>query len=295
MLAAPESPFTVTVLTRTDSTADFASLLGTTSGVVTVIRGDYTLETLKSAFQGQDAVISATSVFTIETIQEIILEAARATGVQRVVLNEFADSPIYQDGLPELMVYRRVKDKVREHAQRLSDESVNSDGSRSFTWSAVATGNLIDLSLKKYPIFGFDIQNRTARLVDNGVELITATTLRDIGIAVRGILLHPKETANRYIHVRSTCTSQSEILQAFRDATKEEWTVTHASSSSLLENGRKAFAAGERKGMLDLLVAQLFEKGANRSIVVPTEKSDNGLVGVQERPVIDIVRDVLGD
>lgn len=190
------------------------------------------------------------------------------------------------------MIYREAKDRVREYAQRLSDDSTSASGSK-FSWTAIATGNLIDLSLRRYPIFGFDLQSRTARFVDDGSEPFTATTLRDIGIAVRGILLHPDKIASRYVHIRSTYTTQREILAAFEAATDGKWPVSHVSSKDLLENERKAFAAGERNGMLDLLIAQLFEKGGNRSVVVPAEKSDNELLGVEEKPVSIIVQEVL--
>lgn len=256
-----------------------------------MIRQDYTLDNLKSIFHDQDAVVSATSVFTID-LQTTILDAAKATGIKRFILNEYANSPIYQTGLPELMIYREVKDRVRDYAQRLADDSANAGASK-FTWTAIATGNLIDLSLRKYPIFGFDLQNRTARLVDDGSEPFTATTLRDIGVAVRGILLHPEETANRYVHIRSIYTTQRDILDAFEAAIGQKWPVSYVASKDLLEGGRRGFAAGERKGMLDLLIAQLFEKGGNRSVVVPAEKSDNGLLGIEEKTVSIIVEEVL--
>lgn len=281
---------TITILTRPDSKAEFSNIQRQ-HPTITVIRQDYTIDNLRSVFHDQDAVVSATSVFTID-LQTTILDAAKAAGIKRFILNEYANSPIYQTGLPELMIYREVKDRVREYAQRLSDESVGAEGDK-FTWTAIATGNLIDLSLRKYPIFGFDLQARTARLVDDGDEPFTATTLRDIGVAVRGILSHPEETMNRYAHIRSTYTTQREILDAFEAATGEKWPVSYVSSKDLLESGRKGFAAGDRKGMLDLLIAQLFEKGANRSVVVPAEKSDNELLGVEEKPISVIVEEIL--
>lgn len=251
----------------------------------------YTFNDLKVAFVDQDTVISATSVFTID-LQTMILDAARAANVKRFILNEYANSPVYQTGLPELMPYRIAKDRICEHAQRLSGES-KEGGSETFTWTGIATGNLTDLSLLKYPIFGSDLVNRTARLVDDGSEQFTGTTLRDIGVAVQGVLLHPAETKNRYVHVRSLCSSQREILAVFREATGENWPVTYVSSEELLTGGRKAFAAGDRKGMLDLLIAQLFEKGGNRSVVVARENSDNELLGVEEKPASVIVEEVL--
>lgn len=282
--------FGITIVSRTESKADFTEVRQQ-NPKINIVRLDYTFDNLERAFEGQDAVVSTTSVFTID-LQITILDAARAAGVKRFILNEFANSPVYQTGLPELMPYRQAKDRVQQYAQKLVDESASTDGPN-FTWTGIVTGNLTDLSLQKYPIFGFDLQKRTARLVDDGTEPFTGTTLRDIGVATKGVLLHPDETANRYVHVRSVCSTQKDILTAFETATGEAWPATYISSKNLLENGRKTFAAGKRQGMLDLLIAQLFQKGANRSIVVTREKSDNELLGVVEKPIDDIVREVL--
>lgn len=45
--------------------------------------------------------------------------------------------------------------------------------------------------------------------------------------------------------------------------------------------------------MLNLLVVQLFEKGAGRSIVVTRGESDNDLLGVKEKDIKEIVQVVL--
>jgi nucleoside-diphosphate-sugar epimerase len=275
--------FHVTILTRPDSKATFS-----TQRNITIQRCEYTVPNLVPVFRNADGVICAIAVQQIR-VQAILLEAAEKAGVKRFILDEFANSPTNQVGLAELRNFGPVvtKQSMVELAKSLSVSNP------AFTWSALATGNFIDHSIIKYPAFGFDIANQKARLVDDGSEPISASTLRDIGLAVRGILRRPAETANRYLHIRSTQVSQREILNALETLTGKEYEVKFVSSKELYESGKEMFAKGERLGMLNLLVCQLFEKGAGRSIVVSRETSDNELLGVQEKDVEELVTDVL--
>ena len=241
-----------------------------------------------SAFEGQDAVVCATSVQSI-ALQKDIIEAAEKAGVKRFVLNEYANSPTNQTFLSELESFRTVKLQMVEQVKVLAAANP------SFTWSALATGNFIDYSLKKYPAFGFDLEKRTARLIDDGTEPISATTLEDIAVAVRSILQKPEQTANKYLHIRSTEVSQKQILEALEELTGQKWNVEYQDSQDLFEKGKDMFARGNRAGMLNLLVVQLFAKGAGRSIVVSRDRSDNELLGVREKDVKEVVRTVLAD
>ena len=221
--------------------------------------------------------------------QKEIIEAAERAGVKRFVLNEYANSPTNQTFLSELEQFRTTKKEMVALAESLAAANPG------FTWSALATGNFIDYSLKKYPAFGFDIAKKTARLIDDGTEPISASTLEDIGIAVRGMLRRPEDTANKYLHIRSTETTQMMILEAMQEVTGTKWEVTYEDSQELYEKGKAMFEKEDRAGMLHLLVVQLFAKGAGRSIVVKRESSDNELLGVREKHVREIVEDILAE
>lgn len=142
---------------------------------------------------------------------------------------------------------------------------------------------------------GFDVSNRCATIYDSGMETFTGTTMRGIGQAVAGILLHPEETANRFVCVRSLQTTQMELLGAFERATGgHKWTMERVQSKDVLERGREKLRKGEKGAVLDLVVAQLFEDGAGRSVVVTKDEADNELLGVEEVDVDEMVREVVG-
>lgn len=218
-----------------------------------------------------------------------MIEAAVQAGVQRFIVNEYANSYTNQPGLlQELERFRDVKREVLTLAKEKAQES----GGR-FSWSALATGNMLDLSLKRYPVIGIDIKQRKARLVDGGMERFSAVVMRDIGIAVRGMLRKPEGTRDRFCHIRSVETSQGELLDVCRELAGGEWEVEDQSGEEMYRRGKEAFQTGERNGMLDLLVCQLFQKGKGRSIVVSREDSDNELLGVKEKDAREVVKDVL--
>ena len=106
-----------------------------------------------------------------------------------------------------------------------------------------------------------------------------------------GVLRNPVETANRFARVRSVQTCQNELLAAFEKETGTTWSVSRSTTKDLLETGRRKKEEGDGSWIIDLVVAQLYEEGVGRSVVVPSwEESDSPLLGVAEERVEEIVR-----
>ena len=114
-----------------------------------------------------------------------------------------------------------------------------------------------------------------------------------IATAVVGILRHPQETANRHLLVRSVETCQNELLVAFEEATGKKWPISHDTTAQLIARGREKHSKGDRAWVLDLIVGQLLEEGAGRSIVATAETADNTLLEMPEENVLDIVKGIV--
>ncbi|KAF1817416.1 NAD(P)-binding protein [Eremomyces bilateralis CBS 781.70] len=282
--------FTVTILTRSaSSTSVFPPA---TLAQLKIIAAEYTPETFRSAFTGQDAIVSAISIGGISA-QIQMIDAAADVGVQRFMLSEFGNAPEDVQGrldVPSLKAAREMKVKVLNHAKMRVDESKGK-----FEWSAVAVGSIIDWAIIKFPgAMGFDIPNRTARLYDDGTEPFTGTRIADIGLAVAGSLANPSKTANRFLRLRSVQTTQLELLHAFNDATQVKWANEFVSSNDVLKNSEEAMRLGEAgKAVQGFVAVQTFQKGAHRSVVATKEEADNGIVGLEEVDAVEIVRGVL--
>ncbi|KAK5075489.1 hypothetical protein LTR64_001696 [Lithohypha guttulata] len=286
LLEDPTDKFTISVLCRPSSTATFPE--HNSLKVVKTALDD--LDSLTNIFKDHDAIIHASAIPSLPSQYVMIKAAAQAGSPKRFILNEFANS-YDQPGLPELEQFRTPKREILDVAKQTALET-----NGAFSWTGLATGNFLDYALVKYPQIGVDIRNRKARLIDGGEERFSATILKDIGTAVRGILRRPHETRNRMCHVRSVETCQREILGVCQRELREmgdPWDVESVDGKEMYERGREAFARGERNGMVDILVAQLFQRGAKRSIVVEREESDNDLLGVREKSIEEVVREVL--
>jgi uncharacterized protein YbjT (DUF2867 family) len=273
----PDNSFEVTVLARPESKAQFGEN-------VNVLRPEQTHVNLVNAFAGQNAVICTTSIAAIPE-QKALIDAAVEAKVQRFILNEFAN-PLTYGGLPDLQWTRERKLEVLQYARAKAAEH------KTFTWTGIATGHFLDYALTRIHAFGFNIPARAARIVDDGSEPFSATTTADIATALVGVLKHPAETANQYLNIRSTDTTQAHILAALESQTGCRFSVEHVQSGDLLASGREKIAKGDRSGMLDLVVAQLCERGAGRA-KGHWDDNANHLLGVREKTADEIVSEVL--
>lgn len=212
-----------------------------------------------------------------------------AAGIKRFILNEFVNSPITQTGLPETARFRQPRLDVLAVAK---DAAANNP---TFSWTGLAVGNILDLSLLRYPQFGIDVRKHSVKYTDDGTERVSAVILPDIGLAVRGILRAPEGTRNRYCHVRSVETDQVGIVRALEGRQGVRYAVSRESSEVLYTRGKEGFKRGERSGFHDLVVVQLFGRveGSGGSVIVGREESDNLLLGVREKEVGEVVEGVL--
>jgi hypothetical protein len=142
---------------------------------------------------------------------------------------------------------------------------------------------------------GFNINDHSAIIYDNGEEEFTGTTLDGIAQSVVGVLTHPKETTNRFVKVLSTKTCQNKLLQAFQRVTGEPWTVHKSTTRELMATGRSKLANGSGGWVLDLVVAQLYDEGEARCVVANRmSESDSDLLGVAAETEDQIASKALG-
>jgi putative NADH-flavin reductase len=122
--------FSVTALTRPSSTATFPD-------GVTVKKVDYeSSDSLKEAFAGQDAVVSAIATPAVGG-QQIIVDAALAAGVKRFIPSEFGINTRIVGGTP---IGKILTGKVGTVDYLASKAKENPD----FSWTGLSTGLFFD-------------------------------------------------------------------------------------------------------------------------------------------------------
>ncbi|KAF5655851.1 hypothetical protein FHETE_11131 [Fusarium heterosporum] len=274
-----QAGFDTTIITRNESTSTFPE-------GIPVIRTEYTLEALTNVLSGQDAVVCVVGPAGIK-FQATMIDAAEGAGVKRFIVDDFAWGPDFRS-YPEFEALRAQRTVGVDRAKELANKNPG------FTWTGIASGNPIDWAMKRFPLMGFNIKNRSAIIYDGGKEYFTGTTLQGIGQSVVGVLQHPEETANQHVKVLSIKTCQNDLLEAFQNGTGSQWSVQKSTTTELIETARRKIREGTGGWNLELAVAQLYEAGKARCLVAPSwEESDSGLLGLIKETPESLVSSIL--
>lgn len=293
----------MTIITRVESAATFPD-------GIPILKIEYTPENFAKALIGQDAAVCLVGPAGVHH-QTAMIAAAEAAGVRRFIVDDFGWGPDPR-GLPEFDGVHARRKMHWDHAKERAEANPN------FTWTGVTTGNPIDWvrdtiapwlrstrecvniltgeqAMKKFTLMGFNINDHSATIYDNGEEHFTGTTLEGISQSVVGVLAQPEETKNRFVKVMSIKTCQNKLLQAFQRVTGEQWTVLKSTTTELMASGRSKLANGNRGWVLDLVVAQLYDEGEARCVVAQSRsESDADLLGVPAEGEDQIVSRALG-
>ncbi|KAF2720236.1 NAD(P)-binding protein [Polychaeton citri CBS 116435] len=231
------SKFSITVLTRSESSSSFPSN-------VTVKRVSYSDPAgLEEAFRNQDAAIFAIS-FRATDDQPRLIEAAAKAGVKWILPNEYAG-----DGMNKAMVDAvPVFQPKRDARQQIEELAKTYNGLK---WVGICTGPWLESSLKFAVLFDIDVQGKKVQTWEKPGRF-NVSTIAQIGRAITALLSLPvsntedpyaslEHYANRFIYVSSFYTTQDELLAAVQRATgssPEDWTRHHT--------GELRFAKGKQ-------------------------------------------------
>ncbi|KAF2258724.1 isoflavone reductase family protein-like protein CipA [Lojkania enalia] len=267
------SSFNVTVLSRQESKATFPA-------GVNVVKADYSsIDSLKSAFQGQDAVISLVAGSAIGDQQKLI-DGAIAAGVKRFLPSEYGSNTEDKRVIAAVPIF---KGKVAVIDYLKSKES-------EISWTSVITGPFFDWCLK----VGFlciNLPSKSATLIDEGKAKFSATNLHQIGLALIKILEKPSETKNKFVYISSFTTTQNDILAAAEKLTGEKFKVDHVSSKDLQASGSEKLGKGDFSGIAELIQASAF--GAQELCDLTPAGLWNDKLGLEKESFEDSIKSVL--
>ncbi|KAI1878014.1 hypothetical protein JX265_002382 [Neoarthrinium moseri] len=263
--------FNVTALTRESSSSTFPD-------GVKVKKVDYeSVDSIKEALQGQDAVVSAAATIAVGK-QYPIVDAAVAAGVKRFIPSEFGINTrtVSSQGLKTIL-----QGKIKALDYIIEKSKANPD----FTWSGVTTGLFFDWGFRTSGL-GFNKDTKSVGIVDSGNTPYFASNLPFIGKAVAAILANPDKTANQYLSVASFTVSQNKLLKIVEEESGAKWTTKPVKSPDLVKAGDEKLSKGDFSAFRDFLQAYLFADGGDSTKGVELA---NGLLGLQEedpRPTI---------
>jgi len=264
--------FDITVLTRDPSTHTFPPS-------VKVVKVDYSsLESLATALTGQDALVSllASAVVANPAIQKLLIDASIKAGVKRFIPSEFG-CDLHNAKVRALPLFAgkvATEEYLDEQAQK---------GTISYT--LIYTGPFLDWGLRNKLLLNFD--DRRIDLYDGGEHQFSTSRLSTVGKAVRRVLTHPRETADRAIRVKDIDVSQKQLLKLAQALTPgEKWDVNEVDTA---EKEKASYEQLEKKQigsstMAGFLVRAIFGKEYGGKF----EHVHNSVLGIKGMTEIDL-------
>jgi uncharacterized protein YbjT (DUF2867 family) len=242
-----ESSFTVTILSRASSSAKFPSNIR-----VIRVSDAYTLAELKSAFQGQDAVVIAltTSTTTADGLSFRLIDAAIAAGVKRFIPSEFGANNLDPRARSLVPVYD-AKGAMLEY---LIEKANATQGK--FTWTSISCGSWLDWALdpsKSGNFLGIDVKARTAVVYDSGEKKFGITTSENTGRAVAKALVMHEETANKQVFLVDFMVTTREIVASLERETGQKFEVELRESGPELKAEREKYDGGDYNAVYRIL------------------------------------------
>ncbi|KAF4967226.1 hypothetical protein FSARC_5205 [Fusarium sarcochroum] len=261
--------FNITVIRRAGSTSTFHAN-------VKVIDVDYSsLDSLKSAFEGQDAVISLVPTFAADA-QKAFVDAAIAAGVSRFIPSEFSAN-LANANARTLPVFA-AKVKLQEY---LVEKARDSD----LTYTFIYGGGWLDAG--PHRSFLISSTGDTTNTYDGGDVRFSVSTLDTVADAIVSTLHHLDDTKNRSVHVHSLVTTQNLLLALAKEVAPEKsWDKVDFKLDDLTAKSDQRLANGltDFETFVPYILRAIFDPDFGACY----EEADNELLGLKEASEEDI-------
>lgn len=258
-----DAGFTVTVFSRTANFVD-----GLPSGA-RAVQVDYSsVESLVSALQGQDVVVSTVGTPGVSA-QKTIIDAAIQAGVKRFIPSDWGSLSTDPSAisLPNNKIWVDIQNYLKKRAAAGDIE-----------YTLFGVGPFLEYVINTP--FVVDSQNHTVDLYDGGGHPFSTTSLSSIGKAVSGALKNAAATKNRLIRVHDIVVTQSQVLGLAKkySAPDAQWTENAVDATKELE----AILSTTKQGDLDVVKWIAILKAAifGGKFAGEYKPSDNELVGL---------------
>ncbi|KAJ5963694.1 uncharacterized protein N7479_003570 [Penicillium vulpinum] len=257
------SGFQVTVLSRTARSADEPP------ASIKTLQVDYSsIDSLVSALQGQDAVVSTVGSSGISA-QKTVIDASIQAGVRRFIPSDFGALTTRPGGesLPLNALWIEIQKYLKEKA--LSGQ---------IEYTLFAVGPFLEFVMSMP--FLTDLQTQTAPLYDNGMHTFSSTSVSSVGKAVAGALKNAPATKNRLVSVHDIVLTQNKVLDLAKKYSGPDvkWIEDPVNAAVELET----ILENTKQGDLDLFKTLALLKAALLGGKFEAEFKivDNDLVGV---------------
>ncbi|KAF6840307.1 isoflavone reductase family protein [Colletotrichum plurivorum] len=253
--------FKVTVLTRKQRSLP--------DGVEVKVVDYSSPDALKAALQGHEAFVDCTLVQ--DDTPTRMMDAAAAAGIYRYIPSDF--SLDFNNPKPHTLPIWFKKDANDKHLLAKCKKT-------GMTWSIICNGAFLDFTLRT-GFLNIDIYGKKVEYLDEGNNVISWTTLENVGQAVSGTLRHPAETENRPVYVHSTYKSQRQMADLCKAALGSDgWAESKSNMKEKLAWAMKEIQTGNFG--LPVLGTMIQYANSRPDFSSPWPQDDNPLLGVKE-------------
>ena len=247
---------TVTAITRAESESKLPE-------GVEVKKVDYSNQSsIVDALRGQDALVITMGVMAPPDQQSKLIEAAADANVPWILPNDWSPDTANEGLVKDVFIFQHGQ-KTRDLIEKLGKSS----------YISVATGFWYEWSLAMTPGYGFDFENRTVTLFDDGEPKINTSTWPQVGRAVASLLslpIHPEgqdkdrcldRFRNKMVYVSSYLVSQKDMLDSVLRVTQtsiDDWKVTKEPTKERYTGGVEAMQKGDRTGFAKMMYTRVF-------------------------------------
>jgi nucleoside-diphosphate-sugar epimerase len=273
------SEFSVVVISRKSSKSTY-----TDDVEVRVVSDDPSSEEYVKAVSGCDVVV-ATLGGSNDTLQMKLADASVEAGVELFIPADFGSCDSTSERAISLVPLYGKKSNVRDHLKKLAETT-------KLTWTSIVPGHFFDEKPGSLDLLLFNVNDHTAKILDDGSRKWSTTTLGRVGDAVVRVLRNQDKCKNQMLYIQSFCISQNELLTSVEKATGKKWTVEHVNSEEharglkkkLEEKPGDSHATEELVGNLGITEADWRNK----------ETFSNELLEFADEDLDEVVRRVLG-
>ena len=271
-----DAGFSVTVLTRSDSTKTFDAR-------VKVAKVDYNdVASLTDALRGHDALVSTITTGAKDQ-QQYLIDAAIAAGVQRIIPSEFGCDleNAKTRALPAYAQNIQIEQEIEKKCQ----------GTQT-TYTYIFNNALLDWGID-VP-FLMDLKGKKMEIYDGGDRYFTATPIPFVAAGVRAVLERPEETANKAIRLHGVRLTQNKLLEIAQKVTgKQGWEITESTTAEMAQQSYDNLAKdpGNVPGwIIGFFKVALYAEGYGGDFEGNNDNFALGLQEMGEKDVEDLIR-----
>ncbi|KAL4955765.1 hypothetical protein BDW69DRAFT_204157 [Aspergillus filifer] len=221
-----------------------------------------------------------------------LVQAAAKAGVEYIIPNSYGPD-INDESFGRDILLGPVAKSQRDEIEMLG-----------MKWVSIVCGFWYEYSLAGGDSrFGFDFENHSLTLYDDGKTRISTSTLDLVGDAVARLLSLPvspgdedaedKENltlarfVNKPVYIQSFCLSQREMFEAVKrvtGTTNNDWKISYENSKKRYADGLAMVKKGDMAGFSKLLYARAFWADESADL---SGKVQNGLLGLDMEEDLD--------